>query len=77
MIRKKNNNLKRYEVAARASLKGCYVGFVAGNGSKCDLVNAKTNKVVGCGLTTARALSEVRFKWSVLCAVICRTQDGQ
>lgn len=74
--RKAYNPHKRLQRVAKATMKKLGVIYVGGNGNKCRMVDASSGRIYNPDQYTATAVSEVRFNWSIFCAVFLRDQEG-
>ncbi|MGB0467722.1 MAG: hypothetical protein ACPGF7_09380 [Pontibacterium sp.] len=70
MSKRKGHNLhKRYEQQARALMRGLAVCYSTDTDSYCRLINIKTGCDVPVTPMIQRALTTVKYKWSVIICV--------
>lgn len=74
--RKKFSPQKQMQRLTTAALRSTALGFVVGSDDKMVFINLKTNQRTNPTLPIIKALTNVKYKWSVLCAVSLRAQDG-
>ena len=79
-VRKHHNPKKRWQNQAVASLRrhNCCVAYSYNNGASAVVFNRSTlGKIrVRQGSVVQIALAEVRHRWSIFLAVLCRDQNG-
>lgn len=76
-IRKKNNNTKRMQRLGNAVMKNVAVFFLLGGNESCELVDLKRMTKFSATPALARTIENGEYKWTIFCAVFCRSQDGE
>lgn len=74
--RKKNNELERTKRIAAAILNRCAVVYVSGNKIK-HLISLKHKKQVLVKPSIDNAVHKIRWPWTVLISVFCRSNTGE
>ena len=76
-VRKKNNNSKRMERLGTAVMKNLAVFLLIGSNPKCEMVDLKRMTKFKATPALATTIEKGRYKWTVFCAVFCRSQHGE
>jgi len=74
--RKKYNPHKKMHKLTTVALRKTALVFVGGDNTKVRFVNLCTNTPSNPTKLMVEALSNVQYRWSVLCAVLLRAKDG-